>query len=258
MSFWTDAKDWLSGTAENINWGNVLSFGTSYALNQSGFANASAPPTGYQGGIPRYTMERAEVANTYDPNRRPGSSGQRYMSDRVFTPEGEASAIPALEEQAQGLAALNASNPARQTRPPAPQPQQSQQQTQASMAPILSRAPARVIEDAPVPRPVEGLAGFKPKYAAGGLASLPGKGYYLGGPTDGMADEVPAQIDGNQPAALSDGEFVIPADVVSHLGNGNSEAGAKQLYNMMDRARQERTGTTQQGKQINPASVMPK
>lgn len=270
MSFWTDAKDWLSGTAENINWGNVLSFGTSYALNQSGFANASAPPTGYQGGIPRYTMERAEVANTYDPNRRPGSSGQRYMSDRVFTPEGEASAIPALEEQAQGLAALNASNPARQTRPPAPQPQQSQQQTQANMAPILSRAPARVIEDAPVPRPVEGLAGFRPKYAAGGIAGLYGprspmstpeekkNGYYLGGPTDGMADEVPAQIDGNQPAALSDGEFVIPADVVSHLGNGNSEAGAKQLYNMMDRARQERTGTTQQGKQINPASVMPK
>ena len=271
MSFWTDTKDWLSGTAENINWGEVLAFGASYALNNnSDFFNASAPPTGYQGGIPRYTMERAEVANTYDPNRRPGSSGQRYMSDRVFTPEGEASAIPALEEQAQGLAALNASNPARQMRAPAPQPQQSQQQTQASMAPILSRAPARVIEDAPVPRPVEGLAGFRPKYASGGIAGLYGprspmstpeekkNGYYLGGSTDGMADEVPAQIDGNQPAALSDGEFVIPADVVSHLGNGNSEAGAKQLYNMMDRARQERTGTTQQGKQINPASVMPK
>lgn len=256
MSFWTDVTDWLGGATKNINWGGVLSLGASYALNKSGFANSSAPPVGYQGGIPRYTLERAEVENTYDPNRRPGSSGQRYFSDRVYTPKGEESAMPALQEQAQGLAALNAANPARQTRPPAPQPQQGQQQ--ASMAPILSRAPARVIEDAPVPRPVEGLAGFKPQYAAGGLASLPGKGYYLGGPTDGMADQVPAQIDGVQPAALSDGEFVIPADVVSHLGNGNSEAGANQLYSMMDRVRKERTGTTQQGKQINPASFMPK
>ena len=92
--------------------------------------------------------------------------------------------------------------------------------------------------------------------AAGGLASL-GKGYYLGGPTDGMADMVPATIDGVQPAALSDGEFVVPADVVSHLGNGNSDAGAQQLYSMMDRVRRERTGTTKQGPEINPTRMMP-
>jgi len=95
------------------------------------------------------------------------------------------------------------------------------------------------------------------EYAAGGLASLGGKGYYLGGPTDGMADLVPATIDGTQPAALSDGEFVIPADVVSHLGNGNSDAGAQQLYSMMDRVRTERTGTTKQGPEINPMQMMP-
>jgi hypothetical protein len=67
-----------------------------------------------------------------------------------------------------------------------------------------------------------------------------------------MTDEVPAHIDGKRPAALSDGEFVIPADVVSHLGNGNSNAGAQRLYEMMDQVRQARTGTTKQGKQINP------
>jgi len=95
--------------------------------------------------------------------------------------------------------------------------------------------------------------------ATGGMASLDGmgQGYYLGGPTDGMADLVPATIDGNQPAALSDGEFVIPADVVSHLGNGNSDAGAQQLYSMMDRVRRERTGTTRQGPEINPTRMMP-
>jgi hypothetical protein len=89
-------------------------------------------------------------------------------------------------------------------------------------------------------------------YAQGGLASVAPQGMYLGGPTDGMADQIPATIDNRQPAALSDGEFVFPADVVSHLGNGNSDAGAKQLYGMMDRIRKARTGSTEQGKQINP------
>ena len=68
-------------------------------------------------------------------------------------------------------------------------------------------------------------------YAQGGIAAL--KEGHLDGDTDGMADEVPATINGKQPAALSDGEFVIPADVVSHLGNGNSDAGAKILEQMM-------------------------
>ena len=88
--------------------------------------------------------------------------------------------------------------------------------------------------------------------AGGGLASLNHQGYYLGGPTDGMADQIPAMIGNSQPAALSDGEFVIPADVVSHLGNGNSDAGAQELFSMMDRVRQARTGRAEQGKEINP------
>lgn len=93
--------------------------------------------------------------------------------------------------------------------------------------------------------------------AQGGLMNL-AKGRYLNGATDGMADKIPANIEGSQPAALSHGEFVIPADVVSHLGNGNSEAGAQRLYDMMDRIRKARTGTTKQGKQINPDKFMPK
>ena len=88
--------------------------------------------------------------------------------------------------------------------------------------------------------------------SGGGLATLRGPGMYLGGSTDGMADNVPASIDNNQPARLSDGEFVVPADVVSHLGNGNSDSGAKQLYGMMDRVRQARTGRKEQGREINP------
>ena len=95
-------------------------------------------------------------------------------------------------------------------------------------------------------------------FAAGGLASLPqARGYYLGGSTDGMADRIPATINGRQPAALSDGEFVIPADVVSHLGNGNSDAGAQTLYSMMDRVRQARTGRKEQGRKIDPNKFTP-
>ena len=89
--------------------------------------------------------------------------------------------------------------------------------------------------------------GYK-SYAQGGNVN----GYYLGGPTDGMADQIPATIDNSQPAALSDGEFVVPADVVSHLGNGNSDAGAQNLYGMMDRVRKARTGNAEQGRQIDP------
>ena len=92
--------------------------------------------------------------------------------------------------------------------------------------------------------------------AMGGIAKLK-QGKYLDGKTDGMADEVPANIDGVQEARLSDGEFVIPADVVSHLGNGNSDAGAKVLESMMAKVRKERTGNTKQGKEINPRDFLP-
>jgi hypothetical protein len=93
-------------------------------------------------------------------------------------------------------------------------------------------------------------------YAQGGAVPA-GRGYYLGGATDGMADQIPATINGTQQAALSDGEFVVPADVVSHLGNGNSDAGAKQLYSMMDRVRQARTGRQEQGRKIAPNKFIP-
>ena len=93
--------------------------------------------------------------------------------------------------------------------------------------------------------------GAKLLHNLGGIAEM-ARGRYLGGATDGMADKIPARIGGKQEAKLSHGEFVIPADVVGHLGNGNSEAGAQRLYAMMDKIRKARTGTTKQGKQINP------
>ena len=84
-----------------------------------------------------------------------------------------------------------------------------------------------------------------------------GQPRFIDGPGDGMSDSIPASIDGVQPAALADGEFVIPADVVSHLGNGSTKAGAGQLYAMMDRIRQARTGNKDQGKEIQPTKYLP-
>lgn len=89
-------------------------------------------------------------------------------------------------------------------------------------------------------------------YAAGGNPRL------LKGPGDGMSDNIPAMIGNRQPARLADGEFVIPADVVSHLGNGSTDAGAKKLHQMMNNVRKARTGNSKQGKQINPNKYMPK
>jgi hypothetical protein len=98
-------------------------------------------------------------------------------------------------------------------------------------------------------------------YAEGGLTAFAmggkPKGGYLDGQGDGMSDSIPATIEGKQPARLADGEFVIPADVVSHLGNGSSKAGSKRLYAMLDKVRKARTGRVKQGKQIKADKYLP-
>jgi hypothetical protein len=83
-------------------------------------------------------------------------------------------------------------------------------------------------------------------YAQGGISTLGGYsdgGRLLRGPGDGVSDSIPASIEGKQPARLADGEFVIPARIVSELGNGSTEAGARKLYAMMDRIQKSRGKT---------------
>ena len=84
-------------------------------------------------------------------------------------------------------------------------------------------------------------------------------GKLLEGEGDGMSDSIPAVIRGKgvQRAALADGEFVVPADVVSHLGNGSTKAGAKKLYKMMDRIREARTGRTRQSPAVKADKYLP-
>tara|TARA_R100000935_G_scaffold51123_1_gene77418 strand:+ start:961 stop:1650 length:690 start_codon:yes stop_codon:yes gene_type:complete len=228
MATWFDSilKNFTGSDGDTDLLRGLLTTGGSYLMNESGIGQAEIPKTGYQGDIPSYEVQRDVVPGTYNPDRRAGSGGQRYFTDTQYNPKSE---TPAAPMSAEGLAALNKANPAQQRRPGGPR---------ASMAaPIL---------------PAEEITTM----AAGGIAQLK-QGKYLDGKTDGMADKVPASIEGEQEARLSDGEFVIPADVVSHLGNGNSDAGAKVLEDMMSRVRKERTGNSKQGKQINPKKFLP-
>ena len=201
----------------------------------------------YQGEIPKLTAVNQQIAYN-DPNRRPGSMGRQYFTGNQFVAPDQAGATQAAAQaQAQGILAgyrpaEAAVNPyAGQFRMAYEKPDTGNVTTVSPASGVTSLLPVPQASDR-----IEPMAG-------GGMA----KGRYLKGITDGMADKIPSSIDGKQKAALSHGEFVIPADVVSHLGNGNSDAGAKKLYEMMSRIRKARTGNEKQGKRINPNQFMP-
>jgi hypothetical protein len=205
---------------------------------------------GYKGTIPTLTSVRERIKQ---PDYVP-YSGQAVMGRHFFTPQqyvapGEAAATRAAAQETatqmasaipKAPAAAVAPNTLPENKPTPPKP----------MEPVTATGILQDFLNRQFPAPVTTQPA--PIQAAQGGIMYAAKGRYLRGETDGMADKIPSSIDGVQPAALSHGEFVIPADVVSHLGNGNSDAGAEQLYKMMDRVRKDRTGTTKQGKKINP------
>lgn len=241
----------------------VAALGTAYAAYKA--FGGSDREGGYNTPVPKMDVVREQIQYN-DPNRIAGSAGRQYFTDPRFVKEGDAASLAAAkaatDAQSQGI--LAAYKP---TAAPAVNPW-------AGKMPINWNPPATTdaTKDA-TKTPTGSSAGIlavptqeqlmNPNYkigmANGGIAMLAegGKPRYLQGETDGMADEISTTIDGDQDAALSHGEFVIPADVVSHLGNGNSDAGAKKLYQMMDRIRQARTGTKAQGKEIDADKFMP-
>lgn len=207
------------GVGSGINWSDLATkYGAKTAallgagLGASGLLNSGQQKTGYQGKIPILSATRQQLPIDYNAPRRPGSGGRRYFTDMVYAPKA-------------GIASV------------------------APAAPVVETPVAPVNPTPTTPDVVAAAQGGMMGYAEGGIADL---GYYLGGKTDGMADKIPAKIDDKQQAKLSHGEFVIPSDVVSALGSGNSSAGAKVLYDMMDRIRKHAHGTT---KQIKPANL---
>jgi hypothetical protein len=246
---WTSQN--LGGTAAKVLQNVMKNPGASLmtALAAAKAFGGSDKDGGYNKPVPKMDVI-AERPVYDDTNRRPGEAGRRYFTNPLFVAQGDTEnmqkAQTATMEQKSGLQAA-----APQYAAPAPNPYAGKIPTgfstqQTPVAPVaaagLPAIPTREQID------MQNQQRAPMQMARGGIADA---GRYLQGKTDGMADEIETSIDGEQPALLSHGEFVIPADVVSHLGNGNSEAGAEKLYSMMDRIREARTGTKEQGKEIN-------
>lgn len=222
---WNKLKGIFVDSYGKVNYGALAGVGGAL-LTATGLGKPKT--SGYQGTIPKMVATRERI-NYDDANRRPGAGGRRYFTDTQFTnAAGVPAAQAAAQEQAAGILAGYKPN------------------TETSNTGTTS------LNKSAFPQPTVNTQ----LMAAGGQATM-NPPRYLRGVTDGMEDKINTSIDGQQPAKLSHGEFVIPADVVSHLGNGNSDAGAKKLYQMMDRVRQARTGTKQQGRQINADKFMP-
>ena len=136
--------------------------------------------------------------------RRPGSGGVTYFSPMVYTPQGAAPAAAGAEAA---------------TAP-------------ATVAPAVEDKSYQVF-----------AAGGMAHGGLGSLGHYSDGGHLLKGPGDGVSDSIPAMIGDKQPARLADGEFVIPARIVSEIGNGSTDAGARKLYAMMDRIQKARGKT---------------
>jgi hypothetical protein len=184
------------------------------ALANNILGSGSSGPGGYKGGIPTLTAYRQQLpiptlvphsTGEYLTARRPGSGGVTYFSPMQYLTPAQAAA-------------------------------------QAEAAKQVATPPAPAIPAAPAETTAYAMGGM----AHGGISSLGGYsdgGRLLRGPGDGVSDSVPATIGGHQPARLANNEFVIPARIVSEIGNGSTDAGAQKLYAMMDRIQKRRAKT---------------
>lgn len=234
-------------------------------LNSIGGSSGSGYK-GYQGSIPKYTASRTQYAaptsgapSAYRPSdtevmdylKRPGLNDSmiaRSMNEFGISPSRVASVTgsPVADIQSRYNAAMGPNTTARRPgsggvtyfSPMVYTPQGAAPAAAAGTAPAASTTPAPFVVDSST-------------YAAGGMAEggLGSLGHYsdggrlLKGPGDGVSDSIPAMIGEKQPARLADGEFVIPARIVSEIGNGSTDAGARKLYAMMDRIQKARGKT---------------
>jgi len=253
----------LSGGSGSM--AQIASLGGLGALLNSIGGSSGSGYKGYQGSIPKYTASRTQYAvptsgapSAYRPSdaeimdylKRPGLNDSmiaRSMNEFGISPSRVASVTgsPVADIQSRYNTAMGPNTTAR--RPgsggvtyfsPMVYTPQGAAPAAAQTAPAAATAPAPFVVDSST-------------YAAGGMAEggLGSLGHYsdggrlLKGPGDGVSDSIPAMIGEKQPARLADGEFVIPARIVSEIGNGSTDAGARKLYAMMDRIQKARGKT---------------
>jgi hypothetical protein len=309
-------KNLLNGKSSFGMAGQLAGLGGIGALLNKMMGSGSTGPSGYQGGIPKYTgyreqypippsgsqsaikppeferpnydavmakmggspqrmagigaLSTSQMQPSYQTPampapRRPGSGGVTYFSPMQYLKPGESPVVSNSQPTIQPYNTGNTPALARDPIPswmnnPAIQELVATQKPQASvgndvdltmpipqtfsrqnigMADLMQKQPA-LTQQLP---PKEGQ-GKTWDYAAGGITTLGGYsdgGQLLRGPGDGVSDDIPATIGNKQPARLADGEFVIPARIVSELGNGSTDAGARKLYAMMDRIKKTRS-----------------
>ena len=252
--------------SDDIDWTKIAGLGGA-AIGL--FADKTPITGGSTLPVPNYDVARSSVQYN-DTNRLPGEVGRDYFSETRYTPRTGIAATDTAARAAD-LAAVKAETEgiASQYKPTGPE-------ENPYASPVPAGDKAFKVRYNPVAAGTGtgtgtgtgagtnasdvdlSISDRMTKAAEGGLMSFAkGGANYLRGKTDGMADKLNTSIDNRQAAKLSHGEFVIPADVVSHLGNGNSDAGAEKLYQMMAKIRKARTGNPQQGKRINPDKFMP-
>ena len=254
----------------DIDWAKITGLG---AAGIDLFADKTPITAGSTLPIPNYSVARSSVQYD-DANRLPGALGRDYFSETRYTPVTGVAATDTAARAAD-LAAVKAETTGIASGYKPPVPATNPYASGDKMFPTKYNPTAAVgtgtgtatSTGTGAATNASGVANLLPitdtskstvKGAEGGLMSFAkGGANYLRGKTDGMADKLNTSIDNTQAAKLSHGEFVIPADVVSHLGNGNSDAGAEKLYQMMARIRKARTGNPKQGKRINPDKFMP-
>ena len=261
-----DSTDFLSsllGGAKNAATGKsgtaaqLASLGGIGALLNSIGGGGGGGFAGYRGSIPKYTASRTQYAPPvstvgmgYKPSdteimtylQRPGLNDSmiaRSMNEFGVSPQriADVTKAPLADIQSRYQAAMGP-NAGIARRPGSGGVTYFSPMVYTPQAAAAPAAPTTPVTPTPA-NPI-----IEPTYAAGGIASLGGYsdgGQLLRGPGDGVSDDIPATIGGKQPARLADGEFVVPARIVSELGNGSTEAGARKLYAMMDRIRQARS-----------------
>jgi hypothetical protein len=251
----------LSGGSGSM--AQIASLGGLGALLNSLGGSGGGGYKGYQGSIPKYTASRTQYAaptsgapSTYRPSdaeimdylKRPGLNDSmiaRSMNEFGISPERVATATgsPVANIQSRYNAAMGPNTTAR--RPgsggvtyfsPMVYTPQAAAPAAAEAAPASNSTPVEVAA-------AGGLMGYAGGGGLGSLGSYSDGGRLLKGPGDGVSDSIPAMIGKNQPARLADGEFVIPARIVSEIGNGSTDAGARKLYAMMDRIQKARGKT---------------
>lgn len=191
----------LNGTSSAGQLGQLAALtGLGGLLNMLTGANDAPRTAGYQGGIPVYTFNREQtpISQQRPAGYRPGAGGISYFTPATYSYVKDARAPQDFHSGIATVTPASATNPGTSTIPT---------------------------------NPSQGVQAL----AAGGSAHSSGA-RFLRGPGDGVSDDIKAHLTGSgEPARLADGEFVLPARIVSEIGNGSSEAGARKLYEMMDR-----------------------